>query len=67
MKNKTKQSSWCPTDPRHFEGKSLSELQKRLVEADLFISKHPEFEYGWCNEYRQELKCRIAEKIGVKK
>jgi hypothetical protein len=57
---------WSPTDPKHFEGKTLKELQKRLVEAEDFANKHADFEYGWHNEYRQELKRRIAEKIGKK-
>ena len=55
-----------PTDPKNFEGKSLTELQQRLAEAEGFVKDHPQFVYGWHNEYRQELKCRIAEKIGRK-
>ena len=55
---------WSPTDPKHFEGKSQSELQKRLKEANEWVKAHPEFEHGWHNEYRQELKRRIAEGIG---
>ena len=55
---------WSPTDPRHFEGRTLRELQDRLVEAEQFARDHPQFEYGWHNEYRQELKRRIAERIG---
>lgn len=55
-----------PTDARNFEGKSLAELQQRLVEAEEFVKDHPQFVYGWHNEYRQELKRRIAEKIGRK-
>jgi hypothetical protein len=49
--NQVKVKKWSPTDPRHFEGKTINELQDRLVDAE-----H--------NEYRQELKRRIAEKIG---
>ena len=33
MKNKTK---WSPTDPKHFEGKTLSELKDQLVKAEKF-------------------------------
>ncbi len=58
---------WFATDPKHFEGKSISELQKRLADANDFAMKHPDFEFGWHNEYRQELKRRIAEMIGKKK
>ncbi len=55
---------WSPTDPRWFEGKTMRELQDRLKEAEEFVKKHPQFEYGWHNEYRQELRKYIAEKIG---
>ncbi len=58
---------WSSTDPKHFGGKSVSELQKRLSDADKFVVKNPQFEFGWHNEYRQELKRRIAEMIGSKK
>ena len=57
---------WSPTDPGHFEGKTLGELQDRLVEAEQFARNHPQFENGWHNEYRQELRRRIAEQIGKK-
>jgi len=55
---------WSPVDPKHYEGKTLKELQDSLVNANEFTEKHPKFEYGWHNEYVQELKRRIAEKIG---
>ena len=55
---------WSPTDPRHFEGKTTRELQDRLVEAEQFAQQHPQFDLGWHNEYRQELRRRIAERIG---
>ena len=58
---------WSPTDPRHFEGKSLRELQQRLVEAEQFARDHTQFQTGWHNEYRQELRCRIAEHIGKRR
>lgn len=57
---------WSPTDPKHYEGKTLKELQDSLVNAETFVKNHPEFEYGWHNEYRQELKKYIAERIGKK-
>lgn len=57
---------WSPTDPRNFEGKTLAELQHQLRESEYFVQQHPQFAYGWHNEYRQELKRRIAEKIGRK-
>ena len=59
-----KQKSWSPTDPRHFEGKTQSELKKLLARSEQFVADHPQFEFGWHNEYRQELKRRIAEGIG---
>lgn len=57
---------WSPTDPKHYEGKTLKELQDSLVNAETFVKNHPKFEYGWHNEYRQELKKYIAERIGKK-
>jgi hypothetical protein len=60
MKNK----KWSSTDPRHFEGKTLRELQDQLVKEEKFAQDHPKFELGWHNEYRQELRKRIAERIG---
>lgn len=59
--------NWSPTDKRHFEGKSINELQQRLQDAIKFVEDHPQFEFGWHNEYRNELKRRMAEMIGVKK
>jgi hypothetical protein len=59
-----KPKKWSPVDPRHFEGKSLSELQKSLVQAKEFSQEHPEFQFGWHNEYVEELRRRIAERIG---
>ena len=59
-----KPKKWSPVDPRHFEGKSLSELQKFLVQAKEFSQEHPEFQFGWHNEYIEELRRRIAERIG---
>ena len=57
---------WSPTDPKHYEGKTLKELQDSLVRAETFVKNHPQYEYGWHNEYRQELKKYIAERIGKK-
>jgi hypothetical protein len=51
-------------DPRHFEGKTIRELQEMLKQAEEFVKKYPQFEYGYQNEYRQELRKYIAEKIG---
>ena len=59
-----KPKTWSPVDPRHFEGKSLSELQKCLVQAKEFCQQYPEFRFGWHNEYVEELRRRIAERIG---
>ena len=59
-----KPKKWSPVDPRHFECKSLSELQKSLVQAKEFSQEHPEFQFGWHNEYVEELRRRIAERIG---
>ena len=59
-----KPKKWSPVDPRHFEGMSLSELQKSLVQAKEFSQEHPEFQFGWHNEYVEELRRRIAERIG---
>lgn len=58
---------WSPTDSKHFEGKTLTELYKQLENAEKFVQEHPQFEFGWHNEYRQELRRRIAEMIGRKK
>ena len=60
------EEKWSPTDPKHYEGKTLKELQDSLVNAETFVKNHPKFEYGWHNEYRQELKKYIAERIGKK-
>lgn len=57
---------WNPIDCRHFDGKSIKELQQTLEKAEKFVEDFPQFEYGWHNEYRQELKRRIAEMIGRK-
>ena len=62
-----KPKMWSPTDPKHYEGKTLKELQDSLVNAEKFTEDHPQFQYGWHNEYVQELKRIIAEKIGRKK
>ena len=35
-----------------------------LSKAKKFAQDHPKFELGWHNEYRQELRKRIAERIG---
>jgi hypothetical protein len=61
-----KSAKWSPTDPKHYEGKTLKELQDSLENAETFVKNHPKFEYGWHNEYRQELKRYIAERIGKK-
>jgi hypothetical protein len=60
------ENKWSPTDPKHYEGKTLKELEDSLVNAETFVKNHPKFEYGWHNEYRQELKKYIAERIGKK-
>lgn len=62
-----KRELWSAIDPKHFEGKSLKQLQDRFKEALEFVERHPEFETGWHNEYRQELRRRIADKIGKKR
>lgn len=59
-----KPKKWSPTDPKHFEGKSLADLQKELKRANAFTEQHTAFQLGWHNEYVQELKRRIAEQIG---
>lgn len=56
--------TWSPTATRHFIGLNKRQLEERLKEAEAFVAKHPQFEYGWHNEYRQELKKRIADFIG---
>ena len=62
-----KSEKWSPTDPRHFANKTLAELYQALRAAEEFAQKYPQFEFGWHNEYRQELRRRIAEMIGRKK
>lgn len=59
MKNK-----WSPVNPKHYEGKTMKQLQGELKEANEFAKKHPQFEVGWHNEYRSHLRKLIAEKIG---
>lgn len=59
-----KPKKWSPTDPKHFEGKSLPELQRALQRANDFSEQHPAFQHEWHNKYCQELKRRIAERIG---
>lgn len=63
----TTSPKWSATDPRHFEHLSLSALQGDLARAERFAKDYPQFEFGWHNEYRSELKRRIAEMIGKKK
>ncbi len=62
----SKKEQWNPCDPRHFDGKSINELQQQLQKAEKFVEDFPQFEYGWHNEYRHELRIRIAESIGSK-
>lgn len=59
-------NKWSPTDPKHFEGKTMNELQADLTKAESVAIKYPEFQFGWHNGYRHELKRRIAEMIGRK-
>lgn len=61
-----KEKPWSPTDPKHYKGKSIRELQRRLVDAEAFVEKNPKFSSGWHNEYIQELRKWIAESIGKK-
>ena len=61
-----KQSKWSPTDRNHYEGKTLRQLQDMLVRAEQFMKDHPQFQFGWANEYRCELTRRIADMIGRK-
>lgn len=58
---------WSPTDLKHFDGKSLRELEEMLKQAERFVDKYPQFQYGWHNEYRQRLRQLIAEQIGKSK
>jgi hypothetical protein len=60
----TKVKRYNPTNPKHFEGKSAKELQTMLSEALEFSKRHPQFQYGWHNEYIQELRKRIADTVG---
>ena len=55
---------WSPINPEWFEGKTIRELQDRLKEAERFAGKFPQFAIGWHNEYMQELRKHIADKIG---
>jgi hypothetical protein len=64
--NIKRQEKCSPTDPKHFEGKSFNELKAMLIKAEKFVQDHPQFLYGFHNEYRQELRRRIAEHIGKK-
>lgn len=62
-----KPNEWSPVDPKHYEGKTIAQLKTQLVDALEFSKKNPQFEYGWHNEYVQELRKRIGESIGRKK
>lgn len=64
MKTKKQYSA---DESKHFEGESLKQLQERLYSAEQFIKNYPKFEFGWHNEYLQDIKRVIAEKIGKKK
>lgn len=57
----TNTKRWSTTE---FLGLTVRQLEARLVEAEKFTEKHPQFELGWHNEYRHELKRLIADKIG---
>ena len=48
----------------HYASKSTKELEKLLEDAKAFAIKYPQFKYGWHNVYVQDLKRRIAERIG---
>lgn len=50
----------------HYASKSTKQLQDLLKEAENFTQKYPQFEHGQHNEYVQDLKRRIAERIGRK-
>ena len=57
----TNTKRWSATE---FLGLTVRQLETRLAEANKFASEHPQFQQGWHNEYRHELKRQIAEKIG---
>jgi hypothetical protein len=50
----------------HLASKSTKELQDMLKKSQEFVTNHPQFEYGWHNDYIQKLKLKIAERIGKK-
>jgi hypothetical protein len=50
----------------YLASKSTKELQALLKKSQEFVTNHPEFEYGWHNDYVQTLKLKIAERIGKK-
>ena len=50
----------------HYASKSTKELEALLKQAQEFVKEHPQFEFGWHNDYVQKLKARIAERIGKK-
>ena len=50
----------------YYASKSTKELEALLKQAEEFVKKHPQFEHGWHNDYRQTLKLKIAERIGRK-
>jgi hypothetical protein len=59
-----RKDKWNPADPEHFEGKSLRDLQESLKNARDFVERRSEFAVGMHNVYMEELRRRIAEKIG---
>ena len=56
---------------KHFDltanlnSKTVTQLKADLQQAQDFVSKYPQFENGWHNEYVQTLKVKIAERIGA--
>ncbi len=48
----------------HYGAKSTKELQDILKNSEQFAIDHPQFEFGWHNEFRQKLRMMIAERIG---
>lgn len=48
----------------HYASKTTKQLQDMLKDAQGFVQRHPKFEQGMPNEHVQDLKRRIAERIG---
>lgn len=50
----------------HYNAKTLKQLQALLKDSESFSERYAEFKQGWHNEHVEDLRRRIAERIGKK-